>query len=133
MAIKSVEFDQHEQDLSRLVDGELDPEAVAGLVSEWRNDASLRERWHNYQLIGDVLRSDALASTAEHDSVFLAALRRRLDSEPTVLAPTVIAESSSSPSPQAPMVGTVRPMPVQRVRHRSCRRRRRRRLWSGTD
>lgn len=75
------------EDVSALVDGELDESAVARACAQWRDDTSAREAWHTYQLIGDVLRSDDLASTASRDSAFLASLRERLATEPVVLAP----------------------------------------------
>ena len=73
--------------LSALTDGELDTQSTAAACAEWRDDESARSRWHTYQLIGDVLRSDDLASTATKDSAFLAALRIRLAEEPVALAP----------------------------------------------
>ena len=79
------------EDVSALIDGELDESAVARACAQWRVDASAREAWHAYQLIGDVLRSDDLASTASRDSAFLASLRERLAAEPVVLAPQPVA------------------------------------------
>lgn len=76
------------EQLSALVDGELPAEEVEGAVAHWRTQASARADWHAFQLIGDVLRSDDLASTGPHDVQFLAALRERLAREPVVLAPT---------------------------------------------
>ena len=73
--------------LSALADGELDAGAVAAACASWRDNESARARWHSYQLIGDVLRSDDLASTAEKDAVFMSALRARLSTEAIVLAP----------------------------------------------
>lgn len=73
--------------LSALCDGEADPAEAQGSFEGWRDDAALRARWHSYQWIGDVMRSDDLASTAEHDQAFLLALRERLAKEPVVLAP----------------------------------------------
>lgn len=75
------------EDLSALVDGELHAGAVAAACVRWRSDASSRATWHAYQLIGDVLRSEDLASDAARDSAFLSALRVRLAAEPVVLAP----------------------------------------------
>lgn len=75
------------ESLSALADGELDSAAVARLCGSWRDDADMRSAWHAYQMIGDVLRSDDLASHGAHDASFLAALRMRLADEPTVLAP----------------------------------------------
>lgn len=73
--------------LSALADGELDAAGVAATCDSWRGDAGLRASWHAYQLIGDVLRSDDLASVASHDADFLRGLRARMSSEPVVLAP----------------------------------------------
>ena len=75
--------------LSALMDGEVqDAAEVAQGCSAWRADARLRESWHRYHLIGDVLRSDDLAGTGVRDAAFLRQLRGRLEVEPVVLAPT---------------------------------------------
>jgi len=73
--------------LSALVDGELDAAAMALACGDWREDGESRATWHAYQLIGDVLRSEDLASHAGRDAGFLATLRTRLADEPVVLAP----------------------------------------------
>ena len=73
--------------LSALVDGELDVDATHRACLDWHGDGHARIRWHAYHLIGDVLRSDALASEAGHDERFLHRLRERLKTEPAVLAP----------------------------------------------
>jgi sigma-E factor negative regulatory protein RseA len=75
-------------DLSSLMDGELGSAAVGRACAQWRDDDEARANWHAYHLIGDVLRSDDLASDGEHDAAFLAAFRKRLAQEPVVLAPT---------------------------------------------
>lgn len=75
------------EQLSALADGELDASAVAAACASWRDSESARARWHSYQLIGDVLRSDDLASSAEKDASFMSALRARLLTEAVVLAP----------------------------------------------
>ncbi|HEV7913008.1 MAG TPA: anti-sigma 24 factor, partial [Albitalea sp.] len=46
--------------------------------------------------IGDVLRSDDLASTAIRDAAFLATLRVRLSAEPTVFAPQPAVEADTA-------------------------------------
>lgn len=114
--------------LSALYDG--DPSALEGGCRAWRDDAQARATWHTYHLIGDVMRSDDLASTPARDAAFLAALRTRLDAEPVVLAPAatprrrqvwllssaaaagfvavagvlVVVRMSSTDAPRAPMV-----------------------------
>ena len=76
------------QRLSALVDGELDPEAVRAACADWHEGGEVRVNWHAYHLIGDVLRSDDLARSADADSAFLACLRERMAREPVVLAPS---------------------------------------------
>ena len=76
--------------LSSLADGELDHGAVARGCSLWRDDAASRADWHAYHLIGDVLRSDDLATQPRDDAAFLSRLRQRLADEPAIVAPTLI-------------------------------------------
>ncbi len=71
--------------LSALVDGRA--EGLDEACSRWRDDTALRRDWHAYHLIGDVMRSEDLASPPGHDAAFLAGLRQRLAAEPVVLAP----------------------------------------------
>jgi sigma-E factor negative regulatory protein RseA len=73
--------------LSALMDGELEVGGVDTACSHWRDSVASRSSWHAYQLIGDVLRSDDLASDPAHDADFLNAVRARLAQEPVVLAP----------------------------------------------
>lgn len=82
--------EQHEmlrECLSALVDGELECGEVAHACVHWRENGDARSAWHAYQLIGDVLRSDDLGADPAHESAFLDSLRKRLASEPVVLAP----------------------------------------------
>ena len=82
--------------LSALVDGELEANIVVQACTAWRDDAEHRSAWHAYQLIGDVLRSDDLASEPGRDIAFLSALRGRLGAEPVVLAPQPIEAGASA-------------------------------------
>ncbi len=76
------------EQLSALVDGELDHAAVDHACAGWYDDAGQRDAWHTYHLIGDVMRSDDLACGVGRDAAFLGALRARLAAEPVVLAPS---------------------------------------------
>lgn len=73
--------------LSALADGETGGSASAAACATWRGEEEARRDWHCWQLIGDVLRSDELASTADRDARFLDGVRARLAAEPVVLAP----------------------------------------------
>ncbi len=79
--------------LSAFADGEADARLGAALSVAWRDDAAVRERWHRYHLIGDVLRSEELAG-AGRDAAFLARLRERLADEPVVLAPAAPVQAA---------------------------------------
>jgi len=85
--------------LSALVDGELDADATTQACAHWRESEVSRASWHAYQLIGDVLRSDVLASDPVRDAGFLTALSARLATEPVVLAPQAL---DAQPFPVAP-------------------------------
>ena len=87
MSIEQSDGSNAAEQLSALIDGELGTDAVAKACSAWRIDGKARQNWHAYHLIGDVLRSDDLASTPARDSAFLQRMRERLAAEPVVLAP----------------------------------------------
>ena len=88
------------EQLSALADGEVDGTAAGAACGAWKADAELRRTWHAWHLIGDVLRSEDLASSPVRDQRFLLALRERLAAEPVVLAPqplpTALAERRSA-------------------------------------
>ena len=91
--------------LSALVDGELEQAAVTQACAHWRESTEARSTWHAYQLIGDALRSDDLASDPRRDANFIAALRARLATEPVVLAPQPFAIPAMQPEPARAAVG----------------------------
>jgi sigma-E factor negative regulatory protein RseA len=97
--------DEHKQALSALADGALDDAALLQTCAAWRHDAGLRESWHAYQLIGDVMRSDDLAQAPARDEAFLQRLRSRLADEAVVLAPQ---RSVETPSLQQTATGATR-------------------------
>ena len=77
--------------ISALADGEADPGESARGVSAWADGSSeARRSWHVYHLIGDVLRSEDLASAPARDQVFLERLRLRLADEPVVTVPRAL-------------------------------------------
>lgn len=104
--MSNVENLQGAEALSALVDGEADAGTAASLSARWRDEAALRERWHSYQLIGDVLRSEELAGRG-CDAAFLQRLRAQLDREPVVLAPRAdrVAEESATALPRQRAAG----------------------------
>jgi len=77
--------------ISALADGEADPGESARGISAWADGSSeARRSWHAYHLIGDVLRSEDLASAPARDQVFLERLRLRLADEPVVTVPRAL-------------------------------------------
>jgi len=73
--------------LSSLADGEAAADAQERCLALWAERSTVRARWRQYQLIGDVLRSQELARDEAHDAAFLSALRARMAREPVVLRP----------------------------------------------
>ena len=87
--------------LSALADGDATDGEAARAFQSWRDDPEARASWHAYQLIGDVLRSDDLATEPAADEAFLVALRARLATEPVVLAPQPRLEEVAVAQPAA--------------------------------
>ncbi len=80
-------LDSSRRILSALADGDATDGEAARAFQAWRDEPDARSSWHAYQLIGDVLRSDDLATEPAADEAFLHKLRARLADEPVVLAP----------------------------------------------
>jgi len=70
------------EQISALMDGELDEREADREVARLKAEASLRERWDEFHVISDALRGEPLLS-----SRFNVSLSKRLADEPTVLAP----------------------------------------------
>lgn len=80
------------EQLSALVDGQLQGEALERLIGELGRDAELRASWQTYHLVGDVLRTGTHSACSD-PSAFLARLQGRLADEPRpVVAPLPIAK-----------------------------------------
>jgi len=81
-------FDESAKErLSALADGELDDAERASACAAWAADPAVRRDWHVWHLIGDVLRSEDLASDPRRDRAVCGAIRARLQSEPIFFAP----------------------------------------------
>ena len=66
--------------ISALIDGELSGLEIGPCLTQLKSDPSNCNAWETYQLIGDAMRGQVTRD-------YSAEVYRRLDSEPTVLAP----------------------------------------------
>jgi sigma-E factor negative regulatory protein RseA len=83
-------------ELSALLDNDLDDDASSRALDALRRDPDLRARWGAYCLIGDVLRGER-GGSADFTSRVMAQVR----AEPTVLAPKASAVDAVSESARA--------------------------------
>lgn len=102
--------------LSAMADGHAAEHEIAQACAAWRGQEGARERWHAYQLIGDVMRSDSLAQDARADQAFLESFRARLAQEPVVLAPAALAVPAVAPAVFEPAVANLSSHPLHRRR-----------------
>lgn len=72
-------------EISTLLDGELEPGKTGRAIDFLRQDASLRQDWETYQLIGDALRRSPMLSADFSDRVL-----ERLEHEPHILSPAAM-------------------------------------------
>jgi sigma-E factor negative regulatory protein RseA len=70
------------QEISSLMDGELDADRTGGLIERIGRDDEARELWATYHFIGDALRGGVSMQAGIQNRIFV-----RLTQEPTVLAP----------------------------------------------
>jgi len=96
---------------SAFMDGDLAGVDAEGACATWRADVQVRECWHTYHLIGDVLRSGELACDADRAQAFLTGVRGRLAAEPVPLSPGAFAPADLPGSGSPATVGrrSVRP------------------------
>ena len=83
--------------MSALADGEGTAAELDQGLAAWQHDDQARADWHQWQLIGDVMRSSDLAGPAARDAALLQAVRARLAQEPVVLAPARLAPEPAQP------------------------------------
>lgn len=69
-------------EVSALVDGEIDDAAADRVLDQLHADADARVRWEMFHLIGDTLRGELSHNFGRADQIM-----RRIETEPTVLAP----------------------------------------------
>lgn len=91
------------EQLSALVDGQLQGEALAGTIDAVAADAGLRATWQTYHLVGDVLRTGAHSACGDQ-ALFISRLRGRLAEEavPARSAVTLAESAPVLPAPVAP-------------------------------
>ena len=76
-------------EISALMDDELDSAAVGGCLQTLGQDAELVQRWREYHLIGDALRGDLRPSFDDR-------FAQRLAAEPTILAPKSMRSAANA-------------------------------------
>ncbi|MCA2999880.1 MAG: sigma-E factor negative regulatory protein [Rhodocyclaceae bacterium] len=77
------------EQISALMDGELDREDALRVIRGLGSDAEQRESWNHYHLIGETLRG-ATSGEVHRQQRCAAAIFAKLAHEPTVLAPSAI-------------------------------------------
>ena len=77
------------EELSALMDGELDDKSAAEVIQALESDREAVRTWRTYQLISDAMRESRVLSAD-----FAARLSQRLAAEPTVLAPRALKAES---------------------------------------
>jgi sigma-E factor negative regulatory protein RseA len=119
--------------LSALHDGEADDATLSECLAQWSDDAELRQRWHRYQLVGDVLRASDLGHNSGADAAFLARLRVQLAAEPPLKGSCeTTGAPAESPTPVAtpPQHGAASPAVVLDLDTARQRLRTRMRRWA---
>ena len=71
-------------------------QATPALIDHLLGDDELRATWTRYHLIGDALRS----ATPAYDPALTEAIRRRLDDEPSILAPHALRKRPAAKTRQ---------------------------------
>ncbi|MEY8877988.1 MAG: sigma-E factor negative regulatory protein, partial [Leptothrix sp. (in: b-proteobacteria)] len=96
-------------ELSAVMDGEADGEAVERVSRAWRQDGRTRADWQAYHLIGDVLRTPDLAGDPAAQARLLHRVQDRLASEPAWMLPApALAYADATAAPEADAALTAR-------------------------
>lgn len=77
----------NKEELSALLDGELDAAVSTRLLNQLESDQELRASWERLHLIGHVIRGEPVHA---HYREVAGRVRERLSREPTVLAPSAV-------------------------------------------
>jgi sigma-E factor negative regulatory protein RseA len=85
------------QTISSIMDGETPGSLSAKPTAPWKDHAVARQAWHEYHVIGDVMRNEELAGSSLGDESFLLALRAKLADEPRMLSPVAAVAAAISP------------------------------------
>ena len=78
--------------ISALMDGELEGREAAGPLDALKSDGEARDCWRAYHLIGDAMRDTRMLSGG-----FAARVAAKLADEPTVMAPSRLAQRLERP------------------------------------
>jgi sigma-E factor negative regulatory protein RseA len=81
------------EQISALIDGELESAEAGRQLSRVKQDSDLRDTWDTYHMIGDALRGSGVLSSG-----FERRVAQRLASEATVLAPQIRTPRRLSPT-----------------------------------
>lgn len=85
-----------DENISALMDGELRGLAQQVAMASVLSEPNARATWHAYHVVGDVLRSEALAD-ATQDLQFWTRLQSRLAQEPLPAPSSVITQNATPP------------------------------------
>ena len=97
------EDEQTRELVSALADGELTGLEFVHAVDALQAGPQARARWHDYQLLGEVMRGGGAAPVAAHDEAFVARLRSRLVQERPRVAvpPAALPQAAQAPANEA--------------------------------
>ena len=94
-----LQVEQARERVSALVDGELAGVEFVRAVDAMQAEPQARASWHDYQLLGEVMRKGSAAAVGAHDEAFVARLRTRLVQERPRVAVSPVAMPQALPAP----------------------------------